>query len=69
MDVILIWLAVCWEIEEGDKMSEKLRKEGIFELKHEDCLDRFKTDQVRKGYLRQRTVKTKSKRKNMTSSI
>lgn len=33
MDVILIWLAVCWEIEEGGKMSEKLRKEGTFELK------------------------------------
>lgn len=52
MDVILIWLAVCWEIEEGGRMSEKLRKEGTYELKHEDYLDRYKTDQVRKGYPR-----------------
>lgn len=52
MDVILIWLAVCGEIEEEGRMSEKLRKEGTFELKHEDFLDKYKTDQVRKGYPR-----------------
>lgn len=52
MDVIPIWLAVCGEIEEEGRMSEKLRKEGTFELKHEDFLDKYKTDQVRKGYPR-----------------
>lgn len=37
--MILRWLAVCWEVEEGGRMSEKLTKEGTFEPKHEDYLD------------------------------
>lgn len=57
MDVTLIQLAVCWEVEKGAGISEKL------ELRQEEYLERYQTDQVNKGYPRQRTVKTSQKEK------
>lgn len=44
-------------------MSEELRKERTFELRLGEYLDRYQTDQVKKGYPRQRTVKPKSGKK------
>lgn len=39
MDVILIWLAICWEVEKGAGMSKKFTKEGKFELRLAEYLD------------------------------
>lgn len=47
MDVILIWPAVCWEVQKGAGISEKHRKEGTFELRREEFLMAIRPDEER----------------------